>query len=622
MDQQVKSQARILAALNVINYGYHSGKRTAPAYSQAQTERDLDNQEIWKDIVQDLKDEGIDKESLSSQEPFIKSWIEDVIVADEGYVSGDGSQTEDASERASSIALSSFNEVEQYGRFAGNHSPRLTSGGLQEITRRQTAPVLATPMVETRNRRPRQSQGSISSQDYKWRSELPQSSQVQGTLVSLFKLEYGVSREDMYLRGTMEHLFNKLDILKRGLLRRQFEGQFLQAVKSVELRAHDRIADIIHSHARDKESKFDQAAFSELLYEILEYVQATRVTEIETRQRESQAVVEESDSWGEAIAYSWLCSELESQGFEKVLPRSYTSEVRQGMRLYRSVAQDVLCHDTATRNLPKVAMSTFAAMSLLADFCCAQILHILEVWNEDEQMERDYLSNYLGILGDVLEAAHKFDVLNDMLVHDRSDVAPHGKSNEEVNILDRLLGEAEIVEMADASHSQRESCPVLKLREIQYACYHSLQKILGFCFDLIQPPVQQDVKNNTSVQFERGRQGGLVVAGYIETPSTLPQWQSKMKAQAEAIWGLCDGWHAHSEAVISECRDWYIAQDWLSPRADLALKRSEKLKTQAKPCQHLTPKRIEDPIIDKFVCLKLISLKDLPRGPLIFRAQG
>jgi hypothetical protein len=84
----MKSQARILAALNVINYGYQSGKRTAPAFSQAVTERaDLDKQETWKEIVQDLNDEGIDKESLDAQEPFIKSWIDEVILADEGYFS-------------------------------------------------------------------------------------------------------------------------------------------------------------------------------------------------------------------------------------------------------------------------------------------------------------------------------------------------------------------------------------------------------------------------------------------------------------------------------------------------------------------------------------------------------
>jgi hypothetical protein len=101
VNEQRKSQARVLAALNVINYGYHSGRRSAPAFSQAPTEKvDLDNKETWKEIVQDLNDEGIDKESLDSQETFIKSWIDEVILADdEGYCSDQGSQIE--SERES-----------------------------------------------------------------------------------------------------------------------------------------------------------------------------------------------------------------------------------------------------------------------------------------------------------------------------------------------------------------------------------------------------------------------------------------------------------------------------------------------------------------------------------------
>src|SRR6266516_2225861 len=113
--EQRKSQARVLAALNVIHYGHHSGKRTAPAFSQATTKKiGLDNKETWKEIVQDLNDEGIDKESLDAHETFIKGWIDEVILAEDGYCSDQDSQTESEKESFSE-APSSFMEGELYG---------------------------------------------------------------------------------------------------------------------------------------------------------------------------------------------------------------------------------------------------------------------------------------------------------------------------------------------------------------------------------------------------------------------------------------------------------------------------------------------------------------------------
>lgn len=611
MDQHVKSQARILAALNVINYGYHSGKRTAPAFSQAQTERDLENKETWKDIVQDLKDEGIDKESLTAEEPFIKSWIDEVILADEGYVSGEGSQTEDASERASSVAMSSFNDLEHFGRYVDSHSPRLGSGNPRELSRAQTVPNVAstTKVVDLSNRRPRQSQGSINSQEHKWRPEQPHTLQVKETLMPLFRLEYGVSRDDVFLRSTVDHLYNRLDSLKRGLLRRQFEGQCLQAIDSVEPAARTTIVDIIHAQSKSMGGKFDQIAFRNLFFTILEYLQATKDREAEVRQKEVEEIVEESDLFGESIAYTWLCLENDRRHCEKILPRYCTSEVQSGKRIFRSVAEDIMCHNTVTQNVPWNSMSTFAGMALLADFCSSQLLHVIEIWNYDDPMDRNHLNEYLRILYDVLEAAHKFDILDDD--------PRHGQANE----LDRLVGETEIVDLMDTCNLEYESCPADELRKLQHDCYHSLQKMFGFLFDLTTAKVQQDVREHSRVHFEPGQEGALVL-NYLETPPRPAHWLIKMEIQAEAILKQCAEWHTKSEVTISRCRDWYSDHQSLSRRADEALRCSEKLKRQAKPCLHLSPVRLVDPVTDKFVCLRLDSLKDLPRGNRVFRAQG
>jgi hypothetical protein len=118
-----------------------------------------------------------------------------------------------------------------------------------------------------------------------------------------------------------------------------------------------------------------------------------------------------------------------------------------------------------------------------------------------------------------------------------------------------------------------------------------------------------------------GRQGGLVLK-YVETPPRPAHWRIKMEMQAETILAECNVWHSGSEAIVCRCRNWYLEHKSLLRRVDDALKCSSKLKNQAKKCHHLIPRYISEPITDKFVCLRIESLKDLPRGNKIFRAQG
>ena len=608
-NEQRKSQARVLAALNVINYGYHSGKRTAPAFSQATTEKvDLDNKDTWREIVQDLNDEGIDKESLVSQAPFIKSWIDEVILADEGYCSDQGSQT--GSERESFFAPSSFMEGEPYSMTIASQPPASPNRSPRELLRAQTVPTATTqPPVELPYRRPRQSQGSFSSQDYRTRLEQPHTSNIKETLMPLFRIEYGVSRDEVFLQSTIEHLYNRLDVLKRGLYRAQFESQCLQAIELIEPTARPSIVDIIHAAARTRGGHFDQPAFTELFFAILEQLQAIKDKELEARVQEDQAVVEESDRWGESIAYSWLCSETDPQILRKILPRNYAVEAECGISTLTSMAEDVVCHSIGSPNLPGPTMSTFAGMATLAEFCNAQILHISEVWSHDNPMDRDYLNQYLNILYNVLDAAHKYDVLAGDSLQEHS------------NHLDRLIGEADLIDLADPSNLEYDSCPIQELRKLQHDSYRTLQKMFGFLFDLTLDSVQREVKDKNMVEFVPGRQGGLVLK-YLETPPRPAHWRMKMEMQAEAILAECSHWHSRSEEIVFRCRHWYKEHKSISCRADEALKCSQKLKQQAKKCHHLTPRHIADPITDKFICLRIESLKDLPRGNKVFRAQG
>jgi hypothetical protein len=480
----------------------------------------------------------------------------------------------------------------------------------RQLFRAQTVPSAAMQQpIELSHRRPRHSQGSISSQDYRARLEQPHTSHIKETLMPLFRLEYGVSRDELFLQSTIEHLFNRLDVLKRGLYRAQFESQCLQAIDSIEPTARTSIVDIIHATARTRGGHFDQPAFTELFFAILERLQAIKDKELEARVQEDQAVVEESDRWGESIAYSWISSETDPRLLRKILPRNYAVETESGVSIFTSTTEDVVCHSIESPTLPGAVMSTFAGMTVLADFCNAQILHISEVWSHDNPMDRNYLDQYLTILYNVLDAAHKYDVLQ-------------GDSHEEQsNQLDRLIGEADLIDLADPGNLEFESCPTQELRKLQHDSYRTLQKMFGFLFDLTSDSVQKDLKDKNLVEFVPGRQGGLVLK-YLETPPMPAQWRMKMEMQAETILSESTEWQSRSEAILTHSRNWYLEHKSLSRRAEDALKCSHKLKKQAKKCHHLIPRHIAEPITHKFVCLRIESLKDLPRGNKVFRAQG
>jgi hypothetical protein len=254
-------------------------------------------------------------------------------------------------------------------------------------------------------------------------------------------------------------------------------------------------------------------------------------------------------------------------------------------------------------------MSTFAGMTLLANFCNTQILHISEVWSNDNPIDHDYLNQYLHILYNVLDAAHKYDVL----VGD--------SPQEHSNYLDRLIDESDLVDLADPSNMEYDSCLIQDVRKLQHDSYRTLQKMLGFLFDLAPESVQKDVKEKNVVEFIVGRQGCLVLK-YVETPPRQAHWRMKMEMQAETLLAECNVWHSKSEEIVCRCRNWYLEHKSLARRVDNALKCSSKLKSQAKKCHHLIPRYISGPITDKFVCLRIESLKDLPRGNRVFRAQG
>src|SRR5947207_13389263 len=125
-------------------------------------------------------------------------------------------------------ASSSFTKSEPYGITVASQPSESPQRSPRELFRAYTVPAAtAQPSVKPAYRRPHQSHGSVGSQDYTRSLEQRPFSHIKETLMPLFRLEHGISRDDLFLKCMIERLFNRLDILKRGLYRAQFETKFL-----------------------------------------------------------------------------------------------------------------------------------------------------------------------------------------------------------------------------------------------------------------------------------------------------------------------------------------------------------------------------------------------------------
>ena len=248
-------------------------------------------------------------------------------------------------------------------------------------------------------------------------------------------------------------------------------------------------------------------------------------------------------------------------------------------------------------------------MGLLADFCGSQIMYVLDQWDHENPLDRNYLHEYLVILHNVLDAASKFDVLE----IDTNDV--HQSE------LDRLLAEIDLIDLADTSNLEYGSCPIRELRKLQRDCFRSLQKILGFLFDLLTTDAQQMIREKHQLSFASVDSEGVTLR-YMAAPPKLAQWQMQLEINADNILSECSAWHTEAENVIEACETWLDQHRSLSRKVEEALTCSRKLKQKSKKCLHVIPKRLSNPVTDKFVSLHLDTLRDLPKGNKVFRAQA
>lgn len=77
-----KSEARILQKLNELQLEFQEGRRAAPAFSCV-TQDSLDKEETWKNISLELQSAELGVDTISANQAYIRSWIDQVMLDDE-----------------------------------------------------------------------------------------------------------------------------------------------------------------------------------------------------------------------------------------------------------------------------------------------------------------------------------------------------------------------------------------------------------------------------------------------------------------------------------------------------------------------------------------------------------
>ena len=81
------SEAKILQKLNELQLEFQEGKRAAPAFSLVTVEN-LDREDAWQNIAKELETKDLDTQSISTNQGYIRNWIDQVMLDDEDVDAG------------------------------------------------------------------------------------------------------------------------------------------------------------------------------------------------------------------------------------------------------------------------------------------------------------------------------------------------------------------------------------------------------------------------------------------------------------------------------------------------------------------------------------------------------
>lgn len=591
----------------MVNYRYWSGRRTAPAFSQA-TAADLEHDATWKGINEDLKKEGVDPSAIANEKPFIKKWIDDVILADTCH--HDETGADDESIYSQQPPPTFEGDQDHQSSFTDSlHSPPWSPSKPARIETDRTL-VDKSPTFHHAKltlSRTRDARSSNSSQGRRRSSDqTPRNQQIHANLDSLFRMNSGASKE--LVDGLIEHVFAQLDTAKRGVFPDRLEGALMPVIVSTRPAIKQKALEIIEAETIPG-TRIDQSTFANILLEILESANAAERSLETVKTTEATGHGRDMSNLVNRMAYHWLLSHTKTENVESLLPYGWEFEaVGIKTKFFHYVPHNVTCHRTVLPRLPISIVRKFSNMLLLSRYCRAELDKLQELWESHDELDEQYLRSSLELVEDVREAAEKFEVFGSR------------KTASSTTSLDDILGQAEVVDMADAALvGQIDKIPAQELHNLQQHAFQSLQAIIIFLIDLSDEDLQSTLRNFGEQNIQQDHLSCPEMR-YITKPPPTGQSHSNMLCQASRI--LCDAkkWYDGSINIIKACRTFATSCPQLSDRAREALSGSKRLYLQSKRCKHLMVPGPDSLAADKFIILRLEHVEDFPKGNKIFRA--
>ncbi|ETI28912.1 hypothetical protein G647_01364 [Cladophialophora carrionii CBS 160.54] len=278
-DEQERSQAQILLAVNTIHKGYEDGTRRTSALSQATVEDiDVDESDAWEGITSEIQRENVDRTVIHANRNFIKRWMFRVMLADVGESDEYGAEQEAPPTSVTQQPTSPLAETEDmYG------APERTASWVSSQSRPQTEyDVISSGVPDSSDHQPMErtpSFGSHRSKSSDWRPVAgPNADYVESLLARLLSSDETVEKNREHVTLIAKRMFCQLDFSGQGhLYHKSVEKRCWAAIQKSEVkleRAH--LRRLIKAGDKDHNNKIDLHEFITFVRELLTAAQAAK----------------------------------------------------------------------------------------------------------------------------------------------------------------------------------------------------------------------------------------------------------------------------------------------------------------------------------------------------------
>ncbi|KAL8794104.1 MAG: hypothetical protein Q9195_003289 [Heterodermia aff. obscurata] len=439
-DRMQSSEAKILQKLNELRLEFQDGKRAAPAFSLV-TVKNLDKEETWHDIVKELQTKDLDTSSISTNQGYIRNWIDQVMLADEDV------DTDQMSVSATEGRLSWTEETVEQRSSKTPTTPATLATDLKSFALDSAQP-----------KRPG-SAASHRSKDSTWRPiDQPNLQYVQTLLTRLFSLRYG-DCENLIIK----RVYSQLNWRDRGYLyRTDVERYCIEALEAAKLSmSHKELMDFVSSSDLNRDGRIDRDEFIQICRKLLDFAKAEEQRLIQTITRNvNLRACKEMRLGREALA--------EDKAEVLPLPFNYIEmPLSNGEVEYLNTTTGFLSTQRPAQDPRAFSSMAFTAARILVP-CLSMASEYMSL--------KGFADEYLQSCESVLEVASSFRLLE-------------GESGPtELSDLDELL---------EISHALLSYVPSVipalysKLGDIQDTYYWLLRDIQGFASSLWEPDPQK-----------------------------------------------------------------------------------------------------------------------------------